>query len=167
MLARCKRLDSLVEQYCRFTSAFSRTSTIRPRLTTTTCARKNAKNTGKAASRPISRRVQNIEVGQLIDVRSPEYVWCTGIIKRIIYRQEIQCKIITVHYQVKVCNQGFPSEFDDHIAENSCRLARYRFFTCRKGIFEITRSTETGMARKWRESHHLQRPETGLQFYGH
>lgn len=78
-------------------------------------------------------RLTNIEVGQPLDVRSPEHVWCPAIIKRIVYRQELNCKILTVHYVVGTADQGFPSEYDEHIAENSCRLARYRFYTCRDG----------------------------------
>ena len=44
--------------------------------------------------------MQVIEVGKKIDVRSPDYVWCVGIIKKIIYKQDKNLKQIIIHYEV-------------------------------------------------------------------
>ncbi len=34
----------------------------------------------------INRKISVFEIGLKLDVSSPEYVWCVGIIKRILYR---------------------------------------------------------------------------------
>lgn len=55
-------------------------------------------------------RAQVIEVGKKIDVRSPDYVWCVGIIKKIIYKQDKNLKQIIIHYEVEARSQrGFPA----------------------------------------------------------
>ena len=74
------------------------------------------------------RKCQNLEVGQKIDVRSPEYVWCVGVIKRLIYKQETRSKSISIHYE------GFPTEYNETVSEHSSRIARYRFYTGRRDI---------------------------------
>lgn len=33
-------------------------------------------------------RIKNVEVGDLIDVRDPNFVWCIGVIKRVIKKSE-------------------------------------------------------------------------------
>lgn len=81
----------------------------------------------EAKSYILEKRPQNMEVGQKVDVRSFEYVWCVGVIKKILYKQETRSKVLSIHYE------GFPTEFNESISENSSRLARYRFYTGRKG----------------------------------
>jgi len=63
-----------------------------------------------------------------VDVRSPEYVWTTGIIRKIAWRIDNNTKIALVHYE------GFPNIYDEEIWENSARLANYQFFTGREDL---------------------------------
>ena len=97
----------------------------------------------EAKSYILDKRPQNLEVGQKVDVRSFEYVWCVGVIKKILFKQETRSKVLSIHYE------GFPTEFNESISENSSRLARYRFYTGRKGTrrspdIPTLRWTETG-----------------------
>ena len=75
------------------------------------------------------KKVGALEVGKKIDIRSPEYIWCVGVIRRIVFKPDTGTKVIYVHYE------GLPNAFDEELSEKSSRLAKYRFFTSRKGKF--------------------------------
>lgn len=63
-----------------------------------------------------------------VDIRSPEYVWCVGIIKRILFRGENQKRLIVVTYE------NLPSIYNEEIIENSSRLVAFGFFTNRPDL---------------------------------
>jgi hypothetical protein len=67
-----------------------------------------------------SRKVADFCVGIKVDIRSPEYVWCSGIIRKISWRMDTNSKIALVHYE------GFPNIYDEEIWEGSARLATYK-----------------------------------------
>ncbi len=62
----------------------------------------------EAKSYIIEKRPQNLEVGQKVDVRSFEYVWCVGVIKKILYKQETRSKVLSIHYEVRSADPGLP-----------------------------------------------------------
>lgn len=74
------------------------------------------------------RKLQEFYVGKKIDIRSPEYVWCVGIIKRILFRGENQKRLIVVTYE------NLPSIYNEEIVENSSRLAAFGVFTSRSDL---------------------------------
>lgn len=67
--------------------------------------------------------IKDVEVGMKLDVRTPEHIWCKGIIKRIFHRYEAKTKTLIIHYK------GFSNHYDEEIAETSPRLAPAGFFT--------------------------------------
>lgn len=75
----------------------------------------------------MDKDVPFIEVGNRVDIRSPEFIWCVGVIRRIAIRADKRIRVALVHYE------GFPNSFDEEIPENSPRLAKHRFFTGREG----------------------------------
>ena len=77
------------------------------------------------------RKIEQLKVGMRVDVRSPEYVWTTGIIRKIAWRMDLNTKIALVHYE------GFPNIYDEEIWESSARLAKHGFFTERTDIPKI------------------------------
>lgn len=84
------------------------------------------------------RKIDQLKVGMKVDVRSPEYVWTTGIIRKIAWRMDLNTKIALVHYE------GFPNIYDEEIWESSARLAKDKFFTERTDIPKI-RLNKNGM----------------------
>ena len=78
------------------------------------------------------RVVNDLEVGDLVDVRTPEYVWCEGIVRRLIFKPETRLKVALIHYT------GLPNCFDDEICLRSSRIARHKFFTDRQDIPKLS-----------------------------
>lgn len=74
-----------------------------------------------------NRKNDNFYIGMKLDISSPEYIWCVGIVKRIFFRGEKQ-KYIAVTYD------KFPNIYNEEIGENSNRLAKFGFFTERDDI---------------------------------
>lgn len=84
---QCKNLDNLVEKLLENLNNPEELEDFRVRKT-------EAKNFA------IEKRPQNMEVGQKVDVRTFEYVWCVGVIKKILYKQETRSKVLSIHYEV-------------------------------------------------------------------
>ena len=85
-----------------------------------------------------ARKPLSLSVGMKVDIRSPEYIWACGIIKKIKYRTDINIKIYLIHYEVffvVLKYQGFPNIYDEEIWESSSRLANYGFFSSRNSKF--------------------------------
>lgn len=78
-----------------------------------------------------NRKINEFYVGMKLDIRSPEYVWCVGIIKRILFRGENQKRLIVITYE------NLPSIYNEEIIENSGRLAAHGFFTSRPDVPKI------------------------------
>ncbi len=45
-------------------------------------------------------RIKKAEVGDLIDVRDPNFVWCVGIVKRLIKKSDNKQRSFIIHYEV-------------------------------------------------------------------
>jgi hypothetical protein len=54
----------------------------------------------KAKSKLIILRIKKAEVGDSIDVRDPNFVWCVGMIKRVIKKSENKQRSFIIHYKV-------------------------------------------------------------------
>ena len=67
-----------------------------------------------------NRKITDFSVGIKVDIRSPEYVWCSGIIRKIHWRMDTNLKIMLVHYE------GSPNIYDEEIWEGSVRLAAHK-----------------------------------------
>ena len=92
---QCKNLDNLVEKLLENLNNPEELEDFRVRKT-------EAKNFS------IEKRPQNMEVGQKVDVRTFEYVWCVGVIKKILYKQETRSKVLSIHYEVPCDDPGLP-----------------------------------------------------------
>ncbi len=73
-----------------------------------------------------SRRVRNIEEGELVDVRDSENVWCVAKIVKV-FTNDCHTRTLLIHYE------KWNSIYDEYICEKSSRLASKGFFTSRKG----------------------------------
>ena len=69
------------------------------------------------------KTIKEFCVGMVLDVRSPEMVWCEGIVKKILYKRDTSKRMIIVKYK------NIPTAFNEEISESSERLATHRFFT--------------------------------------
>jgi len=73
------------------------------------------------------RKIENIEVGDKVDIRDTEYIWCEGKVKI-----KIECPnrdtLLVVHYE------GWNKYYDEIIKQNSPRIAPHGLFTSRKDI---------------------------------
>lgn len=120
----CKSLDTLVEK-----------------LVLTRCSPSEKENFKKRKEEQVDRakkkKLDKVRVGQKVDIRSKEYVWCVGIIRRIIFKHESKAKILFIHYE------GFPNLLDEELSAKSSRLASHGFFTEREDIPKI-KWTEEG-----------------------
>lgn len=79
-----------------------------------------------------NKTVTKLEVGDLVDIRTPEYVWCEGIVRRVVYKPESGIKVAFIHYM------GLPNSFDEEICFSSSRLAKHGFLTSRNDIPKLT-----------------------------
>lgn len=74
-------------------------------------------------------------MGDKVDVRSLDYVWCTGTIKLII-EQINRDPLLVIH------KEGFANEWDELLYRNSPRVAVYGSYTKRNDIpkymFDLT-----------------------------
>lgn len=71
-------------------------------------------------------------MGDLVDVRTPEYVWTEGIVRKLSYKSESGNKLVFIHYT------DLPNSFDEEICIQSLRLAKHGFFTSRKDIPKLS-----------------------------
>lgn len=118
------------------------------------------------------KNLKTVEVGQKVDVRNPEYIWCVGIIKKISYRQENNCKILFIHYEVGPSfpfwifpnSRVFPMSMTRQ-SLISLHAWRVRVSTPAETVISLfvdLRYSEDGVGRGGRESNHPQREENTL-----
>jgi hypothetical protein len=75
-----------------------------------------------------SKRITSeIQVGDYVDVRDKDYVWCKGIIKMILESAKRE-PIYLIHYE------GFDDAEDEVLFKNSPRLAKPGYYTSRCDI---------------------------------
>mmetsp|Transcript_27262 Transcript_27262/g.26310 ORF Transcript_27262/g.26310 Transcript_27262/m.26310 type:complete len:82 (+) Transcript_27262:730-975(+) len=73
------------------------------------------------------RRIENIEVGQKIDVRDTEYIWCVGVVKIKIESAHKE-PLLVIHYD------GWNKYFDEILSQSSQRVAPLGVYTNREDI---------------------------------
>jgi len=66
-------------------------------------------------------------VGEKIDVRDTDYIWCIGEVKMIVESIN-NVPVVAVHYE------GWNMWYDEFLPLNSPRLARLGFYTARDDI---------------------------------
>lgn len=93
VFSRCKRLDSIVEQLVADSGDRSEQLDY--------ASRKRQRKEYQE-----NRRLATVETGKLLDVRSPEHVWCVGVIKKVYYRQDANAKGLLIHYLVGAREAG-------------------------------------------------------------
>lgn len=76
--------------------------------------------------------LEDVEVGDMVDIRTPEYVWTEGIVRRLVYKPESGVKVAFIHYM------DLPNSFDEEICLKSSRLATHGFFTSREDIPKLS-----------------------------
>ena len=64
-----------------------------------------------------------------MDILDTEYIWCVGIIKKIINLKDNT--LLLVHYE------GWHHNYDEFIKQSSNRLASLGFYTSRTGKFYL------------------------------
>ena len=74
-----------------------------------------------------NKKLGLVKIGDKIDVRTRDYVWAVGIVRRIIFKHENKSKYVIVHYE------GFPNAFDEELSISSSRVAKFGFYTSREG----------------------------------
>ena len=79
-----------------------------------------------------NKALTDVEVGDMVDIRTPEYVWSEGIIRRIVYKPDSGIKVAFIHYM------DLPNSFDEEIRLKSTRLAKHGFFTSRNDIPKLS-----------------------------
>lgn len=80
-----------------------------------------------------SHRLVNISIGDKIDVRDTEYIWCTGSVERILKSRYNWADLYFIHYE------GWSRCYDEYIPADSDRIAPHGFYTSRNDIPKYTR----------------------------
>lgn len=80
----------------------------------------------------INKKHKKATIGALVDIRSPEFVWCVGVVKKIIFRGEKQKRYLVITYK------DLPAIYNEEIMESSNRLACEGFFTKRMDIPKLS-----------------------------
>ncbi len=75
-----------------------------------------------------SKKQKRATIGAFVDIRSPEFVWCVGVVKKILFRGENQKRFLVITYK------DLPAIYNEEIMESSNRLASAGFFTNRPDI---------------------------------
>lgn len=75
----------------------------------------------------IFNRVQTAKVGDKLDVRDTEYIWCVGTVK-IIIESPFKELLLIIHYE------GWNKYFDEILPITSNRLAPLGYYTSREDI---------------------------------
>jgi hypothetical protein len=71
--------------------------------------------------------LEKVEVGEKIDVRDTDYIWCIGTVRMVIESINHE-PIIAIHYE------GWNMWYDEFLPLNSPRMARLGFYTSRDDI---------------------------------
>lgn len=76
----------------------------------------------------IYRSLKTIDVGQKLDVRDPNYIWCSATVIRLI------SKISEPQRYLRITYDGFDHSYDEDVHPMSPRVAIHGFFTSRTDI---------------------------------
>ena len=80
-----------------------------------------------------SHKLKNVKIGDRIDVRDTEYIWCTGAVEKILKSKYNYPDLLYVHYD------GWNRCYDEYIPGDSERVAPLTFYTSRSDIPKYTR----------------------------
>lgn len=80
-----------------------------------------------------SHGVKTIKIGEKIDVRDTEFIWCTGNVEKILKSKYNCADLFYIHYD------GWSRCYDEYIPADSDRLAPKEFYTSRNDIPKYTR----------------------------
>ena len=75
---------------------------------------------------------EQLRVGNKLDVRDTEHIWCIATIEQII-RKKSKTPLVYVHYE------GWSRVYDEYLSFDSPRLAPLGFFTERRDIPRYSR----------------------------
>ena len=77
-------------------------------------------------------------MGEKVDMRDTEYIWCTATVRMIIESANSE-QMLLVNYQ------GWNRYFDEIISKSSPRIAPHGLYTSRKDIPKYQLKTENAM----------------------
>lgn len=80
-----------------------------------------------------SHWVKTIKIGEKVDVRDTEYIWCSGNVEKILKSKYNCADLYYIHYD------GWSRWYDEYIPADSDRLAPKDFYTSRNDIPKYTR----------------------------
>lgn len=83
-------------------------------------------------------RVDKVEVGDKVDVRDTEFIWCVGLVKMKIESPNKE-PLLAVHYE------GWNKYYDEFIPLNSNRIAPLGLYTNRSDIPKYQLKTVNSM----------------------
>jgi hypothetical protein len=72
-------------------------------------------------------RLEKVEVGDKVDLRDTEYIWCVGRVKIKIDSPNKEA-LLVVHYE------GWNKYYDEIVKQSSCRIAPFGTYTGRNDI---------------------------------
>jgi hypothetical protein len=76
----------------------------------------------------VSKRLDSeITIGEKVDIRDKEYIWCKGTVKMIIESAKRE-PVLLIHYE------DFDESKDEVLFRNSSRLAKFGSYTNRNDI---------------------------------
>ena len=88
--------------------------------------------------------MKNIEVGQKMDVRDSNYIWCTATVTRLI------SKINEPHRFLRISYDNFDRSYDEDVYPMSARVSPHGFYTSRPDIPRYLLKSTTKPNRKGR-----------------
>lgn len=80
-----------------------------------------------------SHKLQNVKIGDRIDVRDTEYIWWTGWVEKILKSKYNWADLLYIHYD------GWSRCYDEYIPADAERVAPIGFYTSRTDIPKYTR----------------------------
>ena len=80
-----------------------------------------------------SHRLKNIKIGDKVDVRDTEYIWCIGSVEKILRSKYNYPDLLYIHYE------GWSRCYDEYIAADSDRISPLSLYTSRSDIPKYTR----------------------------
>jgi hypothetical protein len=80
-----------------------------------------------------SHTLIDVSIGDKVDIRDTEYIWCSGSVERILKSRYNCADLYFVHYE------GWSRCYDEYIPADSDRIAPHKLYTSRNDIPKYTR----------------------------
>jgi hypothetical protein len=87
----------------------------------------------------LKKKIDKIDIGEKLDVRDTDYIWCTGEVRMIVESINRE-PILAIHYE------GWNMWYDEFLPITSPRLARLGFYTQRDDIPKYQMKMRDGSA---------------------